>query len=158
MLLGGRNMKPLCITRIRRGLSFHLISLALLLGACLYVPELEQAEVIDIIGGIPENATNLYTYGASSLDAMGLARFEIPSVEVDAYVRSLGIDEPLVEGFSPFLRTSLYDQFPWWDAPIKRSEGNFRGLTTTIDNLWNYSIVVVENGATARVYIEVFSF
>ncbi|PKO23707.1 MAG: hypothetical protein CVU38_02435 [Chloroflexi bacterium HGW-Chloroflexi-1] len=68
---------------------------------------------------MPASATEIHTMGEAALDTMVIARFNLPSSDLAAYLAALGVTEPLAPGDTPFLSTEapFADATDWWQVP-----------------------------------------
>lgn len=107
----------------------------------------------------PAAATRVHVAGEAALDTMVIARFDLPTAELDAYLAALGLTEPLEPGHSPFF--SADPPYPeareWWSPPVDGDSGDFSGLYQQVGDK-HYKIVVVSPAPEQMtVYLQVYN-
>lgn len=108
----------------------------------------------------PSTVTNLVYEGEAALDTMVIARFSLPRDQVEAYLTSLGVTEPLAATYTPFFSDSApYEQAASWWTPVSDSgkAASARGVYQQVGEK-HYKILVLEDGSgMGTIYMQVYN-
>lgn len=111
---------------------------------------------------IPAEATNVYTQGEAALDTMVIARFDLPTSDLDAWLPTLPITEALHTKETLF--ATQHAPYPeaeaWWQLDTLNLQRDQYRYVYQFVNSKSYKILVVQlqpSDQLLTIYLQVFN-